>query len=320
MIAQLWLSSEIKLKAGVLDPDRSRSTRSRRCAPSSATALPLRIDPNCAWSVRRRRVGRELHARAVRGGYLEDPCAGIDGMAEVRRRCSPKATTRRWRATSPSTAFAICPRRCGRTACRSCCPIRTTGAACGNPAPLPPLRSRFGIGLSMHSNNHLGVQLMTMAHAAAACPHLTYACDTHYPWQPPTTRWWLGGRIPVRRRLRRDPRSSRGSASTSTTTAWRAAESATSKLPYRKRDDRSRNAPARRSRLEAHAAALVITHANDDSVRLAIAPAGVFGFPVTPFTDALAVDLAGLRANVADDDAHPFCAMSPPAAPASCIR
>jgi 5-dehydro-4-deoxyglucarate dehydratase len=34
---------------------------------------------------------------------------------------------------------------------------------------------------------------------------------------------------------------------------------------------------------------------------------GVVGFPVTPFTDHLAVDLAGLRANVAAMTAHPFC-------------
>ena len=35
----------------------------------------------------------------------------------------------------------------------------------------------------MHSNSHLGISLMAMAHVAAATPHLTYACDTHYPWQ-----------------------------------------------------------------------------------------------------------------------------------------
>ena len=34
---------------------------------------------------------------------------------------------------------------------------------------------------------------------------------------------------------------------------------------------------------------------------------GVVGFPVTPFSDALTVDLAGLRANVAAMTAHPFC-------------
>jgi 5-dehydro-4-deoxyglucarate dehydratase len=35
--------------------------------------------------------------------------------------------------------------------------------------------------------------------------------------------------------------------------------------------------------------------------------AGVVGFPVTPFTDRLALDLEGLRANVAAMTAHPFC-------------
>ncbi len=41
----------------------------------------------------------------------------------------------------------------------------------------------FGRGLSMHSNSHVGISLAAMAHLAAAIPNLTYACDTHYPWQ-----------------------------------------------------------------------------------------------------------------------------------------
>jgi glucarate dehydratase len=41
----------------------------------------------------------------------------------------------------------------------------------------------FGRGLSMHSNSHVGISLAAMAHLAAATPNLTYACDTHYPWQ-----------------------------------------------------------------------------------------------------------------------------------------
>jgi glucarate dehydratase len=41
----------------------------------------------------------------------------------------------------------------------------------------------FGWGVSMHSNSHLGISLMAMAHVAAAIPNLTYASDTHYPWQ-----------------------------------------------------------------------------------------------------------------------------------------
>jgi glucarate dehydratase len=41
----------------------------------------------------------------------------------------------------------------------------------------------WNIGLSMHSNSHMGVSLAAMTHLAAAVPNLTYACDTHYPWQ-----------------------------------------------------------------------------------------------------------------------------------------
>jgi glucarate dehydratase len=49
----------------------------------------------------------------------------------------------------------------------------------------------------MHSNSHLGISLMAMAHAAAATPHLTYACDTHYPWQSAVDEVVAGGRIPI---------------------------------------------------------------------------------------------------------------------------
>jgi glucarate dehydratase len=38
---------------------------------------------------------------------------------------------------------------------------------------------------------------MAMAHVAAATPHLTYACDTHYPWQSEKDEIVAGGRIPI---------------------------------------------------------------------------------------------------------------------------
>ena len=41
----------------------------------------------------------------------------------------------------------------------------------------------FGLGLSMHSNSHLGISLAAMTQLAAATPELTYACDTHWPWK-----------------------------------------------------------------------------------------------------------------------------------------
>jgi glucarate dehydratase len=62
---------------------------------------------------------------------------------------------------------------------------------------LAKLAQTFGIGLSMHSNSHLGVSLMAMAHVAAATPHLSYACDTHYPWQSVRDEVVAGGKIEI---------------------------------------------------------------------------------------------------------------------------
>jgi len=61
----------------------------------------------------------------------------------------------------------------------------------------------FGIGLSMHSNSHLGISLAAMTHLAAATPTLAYACDTHTPWQSgvdviePGVLRFTGGAVPV---------------------------------------------------------------------------------------------------------------------------
>jgi glucarate dehydratase len=40
----------------------------------------------------------------------------------------------------------------------------------------------FNIGLSQHSNNHLGISMAAMIHVGAVIPNLLYASDTHYPW------------------------------------------------------------------------------------------------------------------------------------------
>jgi len=48
---------------------------------------------------------------------------------------------------------------------------------------LAAITETFGLGLSMHSNSHLGISLAAMVHLAAATPNLDYACDTHWPWK-----------------------------------------------------------------------------------------------------------------------------------------
>jgi glucarate dehydratase len=64
---------------------------------------------------------------------------------------------------------------------------------------LAAICDHFGLGLSMHSNSHLGISLMAMAHVAAATPNLTYACDTHYPWIEDDDEIIEGGKIRIER-------------------------------------------------------------------------------------------------------------------------
>jgi glucarate dehydratase len=47
----------------------------------------------------------------------------------------------------------------------------------------------------MHSNSHLGISLIAMTHLCASVPLLTYACDTHYPWQRAEDEIIQGGRV-----------------------------------------------------------------------------------------------------------------------------
>src|SRR5260370_40837187 len=76
---------DIKFKPGVLDPEVEIETV-KHLRAALGPDVPLRMDPNCAWSVETSvRVGRALAKELGNGGYLEDPAAGIDGMAEVRR-------------------------------------------------------------------------------------------------------------------------------------------------------------------------------------------------------------------------------------------
>lgn len=188
--------SEIKLKAGVLDPPDEIATLKALHA-AFGDGVPLRIDPNCAWSVPTSiEVGRALAYELGRGGYLEDPCAGMDGMAAVRRALLDAGQDTPLASNVAVTSFADLPASVREDAVQIvlCDPHYWGGVR--QIQHLARLCQTFGVGLSMHSNSHLGVSLMAMAHCAAATPHLTYACDTHYPWQHAADEIVAGGRIP----------------------------------------------------------------------------------------------------------------------------
>ncbi len=187
--------ASIKLKAGVLDPPEEIAAM-RALYQAFGPDVPLRIDPNCAWSVETScHVGRSLVEELGRGGYLEDPAAGLDGMAAVRRQLLAEGIDTPLASNVAVTHFAHLPTAVRDDAVQIvlCDPHYWGGLR--QVQHLARACEAFGLGLSMHSNSHLGISLMAMAHVAAASPHLTYACDTHYPWQRADDEVVAGGRV-----------------------------------------------------------------------------------------------------------------------------
>ncbi|MFN7543887.1 MAG: enolase C-terminal domain-like protein [Acidobacteriota bacterium] len=187
--------AEIKLKGGVLDPEIEIDTI-RALRSAFGPSFPLRIDPNCAWSVETSvQVGLALREELSGGGYLEDPCSALTGMAEVRRRLLAEGISTLFASNVATTCFAHVPQARDLDAVQIILSDPHYWGGIRKQKQLSELCEVLGLGLSMHSNNHLGVSLMTMAHAACASPHLTHACDTHYPWQTEIDEVVEGGRI-----------------------------------------------------------------------------------------------------------------------------
>jgi glucarate dehydratase len=187
---------EVKLKAGVLDPPEEIETI-LQLRSEFGPHVPLRIDPNCAWSVETSvQVGEALKDALSDGGYLEDPCAALEGMSEVRRRLLAKGIDTAFGSNVAVTTFKDVVQAHHLDAVQIVLSDPHYWGGLRQVQYLSHLCQSLGMGLSMHSNSHLGVSLMAMTHVAAACPNLTYACDTHYPWQTERDEIVAGGRIP----------------------------------------------------------------------------------------------------------------------------
>ena len=188
---------EIKFKAGVLEPAQEIETV-RQLRAAFGPNVPIRLDPNGAWSVETSiEIGKALREELGHGGYLEDPTASLPGMARVRQGLLDAGVPTLLASNVAVTAFSDLPEAVRTDAVQVvlCDPHYWGGIQ--QVKHLGKLCHTFGLGLSMHSNSHLGVSLMAMAHAAAATAQLTYACDTHYPWQSEQDEVVVGGRVPI---------------------------------------------------------------------------------------------------------------------------
>ena len=190
--------TSVKFKAGVLDPEEEIETV-KQMYQEFGPGVPLRIDPNSAWTVETSvKVGKALARELSGGGYLEDPTAGIDGMAAVRRQLVDSGIHVPLASNVAVTSFKDLPATVAQDAVQIILCDHHYWGGMRQVQHLAKLAETFNIGLSMHSNSHLGVSLMAMAHVASATPHLTYACDTHYPWQSAEDEVVNGGRIAIK--------------------------------------------------------------------------------------------------------------------------
>lgn len=186
---------EIKLKGGVLDPLIEVQTIQALRA-EFGPSIPLRIDPNSAWSTDTSvHVGELLREELSNGGYLEDPCPELSGMSDVRRRLLTKGIDTPLASNVAVTQFTDVAAASRTDAVQIVLSDPHYWGGLRQVQHLSQLCEILGMGLSMHSNSHLGVSLMAMTHVAAACPNLTFACDTHYPWQSAQDEIVEGGRI-----------------------------------------------------------------------------------------------------------------------------
>ncbi len=177
----------IKLKGGVFEPAQEVAAM-KALHEAFGPKVPLRVDPNALWTVETSiKYGREMEGILE---YLEDPCRTQEGMAEVRKALkTPLATN------MCTTSFGDLP---GSARLGSEDIILTDHHFWGGLRASMELAAHcrnFGRGVSMHSNNHGGISLAAMTHLGAAMPNLTYALDTHYPWQ--WEDFIVGGRMKI---------------------------------------------------------------------------------------------------------------------------
>jgi glucarate dehydratase len=163
-----------KLKGGVFPPDREIAAV--RALAEAFPGHPLRLDPNGAWSVPTSlKVAWELEDVLE---YLEDPTLGTAAMAEVAAGTPvPLATN------MCVTTFAEIAEAFTRDAVQVVLCDHHYWGGLRHTQQLAAICRAFGVGVSMHSNTHLGISLAAMTHVAATVPNLHHACDSHYPWQ-----------------------------------------------------------------------------------------------------------------------------------------
>jgi glucarate dehydratase len=137
--------------------------------------LALRVDPNGHWPVAETvRLAGRLEALDLE--YLEDPCWGLEAMAQVRARVRVPLCTNMCVVTFDDVAPAL---RLGAVDI-----VHGDVHKWGGIAPtrrLAGVCATLGWGMNLHSGGELGLSTAAHLHVAAATPQIRYPIDTVYP-------------------------------------------------------------------------------------------------------------------------------------------
>jgi glucarate dehydratase len=170
----LYGFQSIKLKGGVFEP--AHEVACMQALAKAFPGLPLRLDPNANWSLESSIAAAPALDEILE--YYEDPCPGLEGMAELQKHTKLPLATNMVVTTLDSFRQSV-----GMGSIKVLLSDHHYWGGLRATQSLARMCEVFGYGMSMHSNSHLGISLMAMTHVAASIPNLTYACDTHYPWQ-----------------------------------------------------------------------------------------------------------------------------------------
>jgi glucarate dehydratase len=134
----------------------------------------LRIDPNAHWTVPDSiHAGHRLEEIGLE--YLEDPCAGLEGMAQVRRAVRIPLCTNMCCVRLEEVAPAV---RMGAVDIIHGDVMKWGGIEANR--KLAACCEAFGLGMNLHSGGELGIATASHLHLAAATPQITYAIDSMY--------------------------------------------------------------------------------------------------------------------------------------------
>ena len=173
-MVDLYGFQSIKLKGGVFEP--AHEIACMRALHQAFPGLPLRLDPNANWSLATSIAAAPELDELLE--YYEDPTPGLQGMAELARHTRlPLATN------MVITTLDEFRQGAGMGSVKVLLSDHHYWGGLRVTQTLARMCTLWDLGMSMHSNSHLGISLMAMTHVAASIPNLTYACDTHYPWQ-----------------------------------------------------------------------------------------------------------------------------------------